>query len=87
MARLKQTLPSKLDIEVIFIPEVFDWYLAGDKLRHDQKVLNTLLELDATQNILVVAQLSMANSANKYSKLSGNLALSPVTALRNLILV
>ena len=83
MARLKQTIPSELDIEVIFIPEVFDWYLAGDRLRHDQKVLSTLLELDASQHIIAVAQLSMANSAESYSKLSGKLVLSPVTAFKN----
>lgn len=83
MARLKQAIPSELDIEVIFISKVFDWYLADDKLRHDQKVLSTLLDLDASQNIIVVAQLSMANSADKYSKLSGYLVLSPVTAIRN----
>ena len=83
MARLKQTIPSELDIEVIFIPEVFDWYLASDRLRHDQKVLSTLLELDTSQHIIAVAQLSMANSAASYSKLSGNVALSPVTALKN----
>lgn len=83
MARLKQTIPSELDIEVIFIPEVFDWYLAGDRLRHDQKVLSTLLELDASQHIIVVAQLSMANSAESYSQLSEKLILSPVTAFKN----
>ena len=83
MARLKQTLSAELDIEVIFIPEVFDWYLAGDTLRHDQKVLSTLLELDASQHIIAVAQLSMANSVERYSKLSGNVALSPLTAFKN----
>ena len=83
MARLKQTLSAELDIEVIFIPEVFDWYLAGDKLRHDQKVLSTLLELDASQHIIAVAQLSMANSAERYSKLSGNVVLSPLSAFKN----
>ena len=83
MARLKQTIPSELDIEVIFIPEVFDWYLAGDRLRHNQKVLSTLLELDASQHIIAVAQLSMANSAESYSKLSGNVALSPLSAFKN----
>ena len=85
MARLKQMISSELDIEVIFIPEVFDWYLAGDKLRHDQKVLSTLLELDTSQHIIAVAQLSMANSAENYSKLSGKLVLSPVTAFKNSI--
>ena len=83
MARLKQTLSAELDIEVIFIPEVFDWYLAGDTLRHDQKVLSTLLELDASQHIIAVAQLSMANSVERYSKLSGNVALSPLTAFKD----
>ena len=83
MARLKQTISSELDIEVIFIPEVFDWYLAGDKRRHDQKVLSALLELNSSQSIIAVAQLSMAISADNYSNLTGNIALSPITAFKN----
>jgi len=83
MARLKQTISPKVDIEVIFIPEVFDWYLSGDKNRHDQKLFNTLHELDTPQTILAVAQLSMANCAERYSQLSGKQVLSPITAIKN----
>ncbi|MEK4629225.1 hypothetical protein MKZ17_13550 [Solibacillus sp. FSL R7-0682] len=82
MTRLKKYISPERESEVVFIPEVFDWYLAGEKLAHDQKVLNTLLELDTYENTVVVAQLSMANIAEIYSKLSGDVVLSPVTAIK-----
>lgn len=82
MSRLKQTISPQTDIEVIFIPEVFDWYLAGDKKRHDQKVLDALLKLDTPHHILAVAQLSMTRSAENYSQLSKKQVLSPVTAFK-----
>ena len=83
MTRLEQRIPSILDIEVIFIPDVFDWYIAGDKIRHDQKVQSILLDLDSPQHVLAVAQLSMAKSAENYSKNSGKQVLSPITSLKN----
>lgn len=82
MQRFRQFVSQDVEVEVLHIPDVFDWYLAGDTLRHDQKVLTTLLELDAYENTVVVAQLSMSRIASIYSKLSGNEVLSPVTALK-----
>lgn len=82
MQRFRQFVSEDIEVEVLHIPDVFDWYLAGDTLRHDQKVLMTLLELDAYENTVVVAQLSMSRIASIYSKLSGNEVLSPVTALK-----
>lgn len=82
MQRFRQFVSEEVEVEVLHIPDVFDWYLAGDTLRHDQKVLMTLLELDAYENTVVVAQLSMSRIASIYSKLSGNEVLSPVTALK-----
>lgn len=83
LERLRQYSKHELDIEVVHIPDVFEWYLAGDTLGHDQKVLSTLLELGTFETVLVVPQLSMANIAEIYSKLSGNPVLSPLTALKS----
>jgi hypothetical protein len=82
IARLKKYISTEIELEVVYIPDVFDWYLAGDKLGHDQKVLSTLLELDTYENTVVVAQLSMANIAEIYSKLSGDVVISPITAIK-----
>lgn len=82
MKRFRQFVSEDVPVEVLHIPKAFDWYLAGDTLKHDQKVLSTLIELDAYENTVVVAQLSMARIASIYSKLSGNQVLSPVTALK-----
>lgn len=82
MKRLRQFISEDAELEVLHIPDVFEWYLAGETLKHDQKVLSTLLELDTYENTVVVAQLSMARIASIYSKLSGNQVLSPVTALK-----
>lgn len=83
MKRLHQVIMKDNEIEAMHIPNAFDYYLAGDTLKHDQKVLSTLLELGTYGKTIVVAQLSMARIAAIYSKLSGNQVLSPVTALKD----
>lgn len=72
---------------MIYIPKAFNRYLAGDKLEHDQEVLNILHELDSYQNIVVVTQLSMVNAPENYSKLSGNLILNPVRVIKEYLIL
>lgn len=83
MKRLHQFIPTGLDIEIVQISDVFEWFLAGHKLEHDQKVLSKLLELATFEKTIIVAQLSMANVTEIYGKLSGNPVITPISALRS----
>lgn len=81
MKRLRAYCQQELDIEVIVVPEIFELYLAGDTLRHDQLLFNALQELDTFENTVVVAQLSMAKVAQIYSRLHKNEIINPITAV------
>ncbi len=87
MTRLKQSCPFNLSIEAIFIPEIFEWYIKGEKQRHDKQLLSTLLNLNASEYTIAVAQLSMVSGAQAYSKLTSINVLTPITAFNENILI
>lgn len=86
MARLKHYLVNPLAIEVRLIPELFEWYINGDKQRHDQALTDYLYELHTINNEkmnIAVAQLSMSDSVEQYNKQYHAHVLNPLSALRS----
>ncbi|GLC78024.1 hypothetical protein [Lacrimispora brassicae] len=85
MDRLQRFCQMEQEIEILLIEDVFEWYLAGDIVSHNQKVLDTLLELDAVNHTIAVAQLSLAYAAEMYNHLANKKVISPLSALEQYI--
>lgn len=85
MGRLQRFCQKEHEIEIIFIEEVFKWYLAGDLVSHNQKVLDTLLTLDAASHTIAVAQLSLGYAAEMYNHSANKKVISPLGALEQYI--
>lgn len=57
-ARLSRSCPWLQEINIVFIDEVFEWYLRGDLEAHHQRIIATLKKL-ATTEMMIAPQLSM----------------------------
>lgn len=82
MKRFKAICPCEQEIEVVLIPAAFEQYLAGETVKHDQKIIEYLVSQDLFEYTVAAAQLSMSNAAIVYSKLSGQAVINPLNALQ-----
>lgn len=83
MARLTDYVKRPIDVEIILIPNIFDLYIADKKNEHDLELQRVLAELSDVEDgkMMVVAQLSMAPAAAEFSRTTGVVVLTPLTAI------
>ena len=85
MERLMRYVGRPINVEVVVVPCVFDMYITGDKVGHDAELSRVLAELSAERmddEVLAVAQLSMAGVAEAFSEVSGISVISPLTSYK-----
>lgn len=82
MKRFKACYSPEQEVEVILIPNAFELYLAGETVKHDQRIIEYLVSQDLFEYTVAAGQLSMSNAVRMYSKLSGNPVINPINALQ-----
>lgn len=82
MKRFKAIYPCEQEREVVLIPAAFEQYLAGETVKHDQKIIEYLVSQDLFEYTVAAAQLSMSNAAIVYSKISGQSVINPLNSLQ-----